>query len=351
VTERRRRPALLGRLAGLGWFARNGEVAATQALAVLLEELQLREALLRHLGEITGTDLSAVASFQPELVGDDLARPDLEGQDSHGRPLAVIEAKFGATLSSAQVRAYLANQTVRLDGIRGAFILLVPSYRKPEAESLLGTIQARADEPDAHATPVSTAVVTWDEWLSVWDEAAQEVPAHEQEAVLCDLAQLRELCGTMVALDVPPLGMAATGRGLHGRERDLRRLVAEVTVRFKDPSGRLLPLGVESQFGFYRRYIPGGLTDPKCFCAVGVLTGLASEASTPFWLRYHRDTSSFRTVADRIMASRFASDARGDGGHIWLPLRVSDDRSGAAILDELADRIEDIRTVAAGREP
>ena len=36
------RRALLGRLADLGWFARHGEVAATQALAVLLEEQQLR---------------------------------------------------------------------------------------------------------------------------------------------------------------------------------------------------------------------------------------------------------------------------------------------------------------------
>jgi hypothetical protein len=65
-------------------------------------------------------------------------------------------------------------------------------------------------------------------------------------------------------------------------------------------------------------------------------------------LRYHRDTSGFQTVAARIMASRFASDARIDTGHIWLPLFVSDDRSGAAILDELTHRIEDIRAVAAG---
>lgn len=152
----------------------------------------------------------------------------------------------------------------------------------------------------------------------------------------------------MAALDVPPLGSAATGHGLDERERDLRRLVEEVTSQYRAPSGRLLPMGDESQFGFYRRYIPGGLMDPDCYCAVGVLSGFAREGRTPFWLRYHRDTSSFRTVADRIAESRFASDARGEGGHIWLPLRVSDDRSGAAILDELAHRIEDIRVVAAG---
>ena len=79
--------------------------------------------------------------------------------------------------------------------------------------------------------------------------------------------------------------------------------------------------------------------------------GLASEGRTPFWLRYHRDTSSFQTVADRIMASQFAADARGDGGHIWLPLRVSDDRSGAVIVDELAGQIDELRALAAGSEP
>jgi hypothetical protein len=87
----------LGRLADLGWFVRHGEVAATHALAVLLEEQQLRDAVLRHLQQITDTDLSAVVSFQAELVHEDLGRPDLEGHDVRGRPLLVVEAKFGAT--------------------------------------------------------------------------------------------------------------------------------------------------------------------------------------------------------------------------------------------------------------
>ena len=236
MAEGKRRRALLGRLAGLGWFARHGEVAATQALAMLLEEPQLSDAMLGHLGQITETDLGAVASFQPELVHDDRARPDLEGQDSRGRPLVVVEAKFGAALTSDQVHAYLTDQEVRLEGgVRGALILLVPSYRRPEAEGLLGTLEGRTDEQNAPTASISPAVDTWEEWLRVMNEAAQALPAHEQDAVLCDLGQLRELCATMRGLDVPPLGLAATGRDLHDRERDLRRLVDEVTVQFRTP--------------------------------------------------------------------------------------------------------------------
>ena len=340
--------ALLGRLAGLGWFARRGEVAATQALAMMLEESCLRDGLVSHLRQTIGKELGPVASFLPELIHDDGARPDLEGQDGSGRPLVVVEAKFGAELSSEQVDAYLADQEARLGGgVHGAFVLLVPSYRKPEAESLLGTLDDRADRS---AAALATCVATWDEWLDVLEESAQELDPSERDAVRCDIRQLRALCTTMRGVDVPPLGPIAAGADMDERESDLRRLVDEVTRQFRFPSGQLIPIGFESEFGYYRRYIPGGLGDPDCCCSVGVVSGLAGEGGTPFWLRYHRDTSSFREAADRIMASHLATDARGNGGHIWLPLRVSADRSGATIVRELADQIEGIQGVAAGSE-
>jgi hypothetical protein len=50
------------------------------------------------------------------------------------------------------------------------------------------------------------------------------------------------------------------------------------------------------------------------------------------------------------MASRFAAGARGDGGNLWLPLRVASDRSGATIVAELIEQIEAIRAVAGGAE-
>ena len=348
VADEQRRRALLGRLARLGWFARHGEVAATQAMAILLEEPQLRDALLRHLGQMTQTDLHDVRLFESELVHDDRARPDLEGRDGRGRPLVVVEAKFGAALTSGQLHAYLSYQYSRLDGgDRGALIVLVPSYRTPEAEAVLGTLETQPDEWSASTSSVSAAVLTWDDLLAVWDDAAQELPADERDDVACDLRQLRELCKTMAALDVPPLGLVAAGRGLQERESDLRRLVAEATAGFPGPSGRLIPIGMEAEFNFYRRYIPGSSGDPDCYCAVGVVGSLAGHG-TPFWIRYHRKTSSFQAVADHIMASRLAVDARGDGGHIWLPLHVSADRSGTAIVAELLERIEEIRAIAAG---
>jgi hypothetical protein len=83
---------------------------------------------------------------------------------------------------------------------------------------------------------------------------------------------------------------------------------------------------------------------------VGVAGGLASERGTPFWLRYHKDTPGSQTVSERIMESRFASDARGNDGHVWLPWHASLDRSGATLAAELAVKIEQIRAVAASSE-
>jgi len=108
------------------------------------------------------------------------------------------------TLAIGQVRAYLRDQHGRLDGeVGGAVVLLVPSYRRPEADALLRALRNKADDWNGST---STAVVTWDEWLALWNQAARDLPSPEQDAVLCDLAQLRGLCAAMVALDVPPLG-------------------------------------------------------------------------------------------------------------------------------------------------
>jgi hypothetical protein len=334
----------LGRLASLGWFAQHGEVAATQSVAMLLEESVLKVALLRRLGEATDTDLGAVSLFQAELVHNDLARPDLEGWDELGHPLVVIEAKFGASLTAAQLQAYLTHQVAALDGgRRGALVVLVPSYRRPEAEAALSALQSEGDKPNAVTLSVSTAVLTWDELLALWDEAAQNLPVHDRVTVNCDLRQLRALCKTMVALDIPPLGLVATGGdGWLERESDLKRIVDDASASFFHGS-RLLPLGLEQWTGFdyYRRYLPekrpgGGQ------CCLGSVAGLPG---TPFWLRYQRDTPNFQIFADRIMASRFAADARGEGGNLWLPLRVSPDRSGATIVNELIEQIEAIRAV------
>jgi hypothetical protein len=132
------RRALLGRIAEFGWFMQQGEPAATQALAMLLEDEPLREAFLRALEDRTGANLNAVSYFVPEAVHEDGARPDLEGLDDEGQPLIVVEAKFWAALEQGQVRSYLADQVSRLGaGVQGVFVLVVPTSRADVAQGVL----------------------------------------------------------------------------------------------------------------------------------------------------------------------------------------------------------------------
>ena len=339
----------MGRLAGLGWFTQHGEVAATQSLAVLLEEPALRDALMQRIGELAGTDLGTVRWFHAEVVHDDLARPDLEGWDDRGQPLVVVEAKFGASLTPSQIQAYLTHQLTKLDpGTRGALIVLVPTYRRAEAEAVLSTVGVEGDGTMAVSPSVSTSILTWDDLLSVWEGAIPKLPTNDRDVIRCDLWQFRGLCDTMVGLDVPPLSTVATGEGpWQEREDELKRLVDQASARLYSGS-KLPPIGTERwpEFEYYRRYLPekrlgGGQ------CSLGVAGGLEG---TPFWFRYHQGTPNFRIFRDRIRASRFSGAARGDGGHVWLPLRVSPDRSGATIVGELIEEIEAIRAVAEGPE-
>lgn len=197
VAKLQRHRALLGRLAGLGWFTQHGEVAATQSVAVLLrEEPALRDALLRHLGTVTSTDLGAVRLFQAELVQDDLARPDLVGWDDRDQPRVIVEAKFGASLTSAQLQAYMTHQIAKLDaGTRGVLTVLVPSYRRPEAEAVLSAVGDEGAGSTAVIPSVSASVLTWEELLSVLEGAVAKVPADDRDAVRCACGKF-ERCAT-----------------------------------------------------------------------------------------------------------------------------------------------------------
>ena len=127
---------------------------------------------------------------------------------------------------------------------------------------------------------------------------------------------------------------AHAGGGWEPREDDLRRLVDQVTAMFFPPPDRLAPIGLERwpAFDYYRRYLPVDLPDGTCQCAVGLILG-PTDQGTPIWLRYQRAwcKADFQGVAERIMSSRFAAGARSDSGGVWVPLRVSPDRSRAAV--------------------
>ena len=81
---------------------------------------------------------------------------------------------------------------------------------------------------------------------------------------------------------------------------------------------------------------------------------LSDRPPVPARMAAPQSTSSLVCSLDATdlaqLASRFATQGRGDGGHVSLPLRVSADRSGATVVGELTEQIEAIRAVAQAPE-
>ncbi len=337
-----RRP-LLGRLAGLGWFTQMGEPAATQAVWMLLDDPLLRQAMVEYLGRRTQVDLTGVEWFVPEVVHLDRARPDLEGMqvvEGEAVPRVVVEMKFGAGLGTEQIVAYLRNQDARLGSSPGAIVLLVPRQRRAEAERVLA---ASLDlwKGGLVDRDVGHAVVTWDEWLDVWDDAASTVPWGPQ-SIAADVAQLRAMCATLSGNFIAPF----SGPDLVGwreREGDLQQLVREVTRGLTDPSSRLLP--ARDMGAFWGRYVcvwPGR----DSYYAVAVVPRLAAVGGTPLWVLFHQQTDLFHLIRARILSSVAGRNARQDDGSLWLPLTVPEGLAGVELIESVTAQVREIVAVA-----
>jgi hypothetical protein len=338
------RRTLVGRLAGLGWFTSNGETAATQAVGFLLEEQVLRDAAVNFLGDATGTDLSSVLWFETERIHADGGRPDIEGLDSELRPLVVIEGKFEHHITPDQIRAYLRDQQQRMgDEARGAFVLLVPGSRAEFAREVLASVLRE----DRHDSPYSsgTAVVTWDEWLTMW-ERATEGGDTSPRSLASDLVQLREVCRTLGGLVIRPMASAAGGSTWREREADLAIIVDQVTATLtQEKETKLLPIGKEP--GFHpRRYVWSDLATDR-FYAIGVRPEIADQGSTPLWMRYHADTAK-RSGGVGAIRARIATSLpdvpweQDDQGSVWFPLELDGSLAGPELVRSIIEQIQPV---------
>jgi hypothetical protein len=344
------RRALLGRLAGLGWFSRQGEVAATQALAMLLDEPLLREAVLGLLTRRTEVDLDSVTRFQAEAVHEDGGRPDLEGVTDDDLPLVMVEAKFGAILTAGQLDSYFGDQARRLETTganrpRGVIVVLVPPHRVSAAELAYEDLMQKRAVAGLPPYPSAVAILDWGDWLGCWEEAVAQLPA-TPDSIAGDLVQLRELCLTLGGLHIRPLGDLVPGPSWRARAADLATLVDQVTQKLRDPASRIPPIQHESGYDPLR-YIPGGYRLGGSSCSVGLASRFADEGASPLWLRYHRATPHFAAISDLLLASGLRHSVRTDDRHLWLPLNIDPDLPGEMLADHLVDQVKSIQALLA----
>jgi len=294
-----------------------GEPAATKCLALLLQsETRLHAATTNWLSELTGVDLGSVHYFEPEIVQEDLGRPDLSGLDSLGRPVLIVEAKFGAELTDGQLASYLQNQQVKLQGERGAMVVLVPEARSEYAQGVVDTLLHSIPAPS-----ISAVVTTWDAWLDHWDAVVSQDAAEDFD-LRSDLNQLRGLVHTMdglLGLPFAPNSDAAWRQW----EPDLAALVIEFTRVVNEVDGysaRDLPTQ-SSEPGFSpARYVLAARRPTKdAFLYVGLSSIRADEGKSPIWARISQQ------YAAPVMGALHAHFPNGDEdarGHFWIPIEI-----------------------------
>lgn len=314
-----------------------GEPAATKCLAYLLQrEPSLHAATIAWLSAATDCDLSQVRDFHEERVHDGGGRPDIVGTDVLDRPVLVVEAKFGAELSEGQVAGYLVDQRSRLGDASGAMVVLVPEARFDSSRLIVERAKATVGLEDFR-----TAVVGWDEWLRVWEQATSSAEG-ENETTQSDLVQLRGLLkamGGLVGTRYAPDDTASW----RAWQEELSVLVREFTLEVIEHQGHKaqgLPVQTREAGFSPARYVSvprAGL--PTIYLLVGLAHQRADNGYTPIWARLSRDYS--KPILGRVLA-RFPGADDDEVGQVWIPLTVPPALVGRERVHDMADQLRQI---------
>jgi hypothetical protein len=344
------RTPLLGRLASLGWFTQNGEVAATQALTMLLTDDVLRHAFIAYAEELTESAFPGIRVFEAERSHEGFGRPDIEGVDAQRQTVIIVEGKFWAPLEVRQVHSYLTHLRRNRNSEQPVgFLVLLPESRESEARRTV----AAADTMDtaAREKPVAAGVMTWEGLLNRFDHAAASL---EQgvNSVSADLVQFRGLCATLSGVVIRPVDPNAPWRV---RQADLERLVDLLTRELLKPGERLLPVVHEAGFDPMRYTyaidpaIPSGLyAFPDSYLSIGLAQRFADQGDPPLWMRYHKQTPNFPAIRQRLRASVVWNGAREDDGHVWLPFTIGEDLAGPDLVADLVAQVWTVQAVLVG---
>ena len=181
--------SLLGRLA---WKGGLDEPFATDALAVILEQPDIRSAVLdylqvRFIEQEMDVELRGVVDLLPQLRDTDHGRPDIVGSDAQGHPILVIEAKFDHHLHVDQVMRYLALQRRDVPGTQFALVRVVPKYRVDHATGI-----AREAAQQLGLDVSRVLALSWQDVLDVVESAAGALGTSHR-SYSADAAQLRDL--------------------------------------------------------------------------------------------------------------------------------------------------------------
>ena len=323
------------------------EVIATEALTYILQQSDICRRAVEHLASATGCDLPEISSYQSEIAGENLERPDIVGFTAEGVETLIIEGKFDAGLTDNQPNNYLSRLPTDTDGL---LVFVVPELR---VESLWNAVSARASDnyqmsnqrtlPDgAKCVDVSAnqklMMTSWDKLLNALLQPAQRASA----PVIGDILQLISLCDRIEGETFKPFGLEElTSTYIARRNRDFCNIVDTVTQRLLD-TGRVSTRGMRAtpQIDGYVRYVRFGGDDSEIGGSIKLdYSAWTEHEVSPIWLETWAE-------ANADLRSIFKDVALADGVDVFntksttlLPLDIWPGQELSEIVDAAEARI------------
>ena len=290
------------------------EVAATRGLAWMLNEstdLETRMLALLARGEVPVT---AHLEWFAEEVLEDSSRPDIEGRlPGTADPVVRVEAKFTAALTDDQLVSYSPTPVV----------VLHPAFRAREVAEVIG---AAADRVEG----AQFGSMTWDDLFEALTAGLADGVDRE------NVAQLRDLADQATGLDVLPFSAEDSVESIASRQEDLSTLAERASAIRGPQGGRLLPATRDRWF-HVARYIP---TAQPWWAVMGLRKNWQQlDPVTPFWLRFHHDTTDFARLRAGWDAMSDRLGGRLEAGHLFFPLDLPRDVAGVATVRSLQEQV------------
>jgi hypothetical protein len=323
------------------------DIASESLTYILSKSSRARQAINQIVKLDTGLNFADL-TFQTQVTGDNLERPDISGINADGKEKLLIEAKFWASLTSNQPNEYLK----RL-GENSVLIFLVPSLRvRAVFDEVYRRIKEEFNNVDIENERQKIKIVNSNKYVLVksWNEILNSVKfeliQENNQTLLSDIDQIIGFCDAIDNDSFHPIVDDDLSPAIPKRIMSYYDIVDKVVDEIKNRLDFASTKGLNRsrhKYG-YRRYF----TINKIGFGIDFELSLwAKKADTPFWLsvgliikdsNYWTRTDAFIKVCKNI-ADKFNLHFidKKDDTLISLPpkLNVTEDE----VVNDMADKI------------
>lgn len=351
-----REESLLGELAVR--LARSPEDIATEALVYILSRSKsVRMQVQRFAQDVAPQPLRPVVSFRSQVTAEDDCRPDVEGHDTDGVPVVILENKFWAGLTDAQPMSYLR----RLEDRGGVLSVVAPSLRLgllwPELvqrveAAAIGDISHPHSEQELKVAHVggnrTLALISWSFLLG---QIRNALEAEGDLALIADLRQLEGLASRMETGGFIPFTLGDLTSPTPRHVVQFCDVVdSAVATLLREPWADKKKLKATAGSGWYGHYLR--VHDQGCQLSFNARMW-NEYGRSPIWLWVRSPAFKYSEKLERALVNHFGHEAcitlRGEWREgCWLAVRVAEGCERDAVVSDICRQVAEVAEVLAG---